>query len=247
MAIARPFFRCFRPGTDGHYHKGGRWLYVIHPDYAPDATHYQRAFSILQADMLRLFEYVEPADNNESAFSFRCLELLVRACGEVEANCRAILEANGYSASAQLTMIDYRKLEPTHHLSSYEVRLPVWIGQRSIRKPFARWKSGSALPWFSAHHGGKHNRHHEFPSASFGNVIDAVCAVFVLLSAQFGIEDYGPSHLTVNPGGLTDDFERGIGNYLYVRFPTDWADADCYDFDWQSLKGDPRPFVQLSF
>ncbi len=185
MPVNRPYFRCVRPGLDGEYLEGGRWMYVLHPSYAPDATHYLRAFSILQGDLIRLFEYIEPADANESAYSFRCLELLVRACGEVEANCRVILDQNGYAgAGARWTMSDYVKLERTHRLSSYRIRLPVWAGVRGIRQPFAEWKAAASLPWFQAHHGAKHNRHAEFSGASLENAVDAVAGVLVLLSSS---------------------------------------------------------------
>jgi hypothetical protein len=101
MPVPRPYFRCVRPGHDGEYSEGGRSNYILHPNYAPDATHYIRAFSILQGDLTKLFEYIEPADSNEGTYSYRCLELLLRACGEVEANCKAILEQNGYTSARQ--------------------------------------------------------------------------------------------------------------------------------------------------
>ncbi len=50
MPVTRPYFRCVRPFTDGHYVEGGRWMYVRDNRYAPDAKHYVRAFLILQEE-----------------------------------------------------------------------------------------------------------------------------------------------------------------------------------------------------
>ena len=233
---------------NGSYDWDGNWQYVAHATYAPDATHYLRAFSILQADLLRLFEYIEPADANETTYSYRCLELLLRACGEVEANCKAILDANSYESSKQLTMLDYHKLDATHRLSSYRVRLPVWTGSRAVRTPFDAWKSTSRLPWFQAHHGGKHNRHDEFPAANLGNAVDAIAAVVVILAAQFFTYDFEPVHLVTGIGQRRDGFERAIGGYFEVAFPTDWPIDDRHDFIWNHLEYSGAPlFATLAF
>jgi hypothetical protein len=246
MTVKRPFFRCVRPGVDGEYLEGGRWMYVRHPLYAPDAHHYIRAFLILQEDLQRLFEFIEPADANEAAYSFRALELLLRACGEVEANCRAILDANGYVPGKWPTMTDYKKLDSTHRLSSYRVRLPVWRGDHSVRTPFAGWNGKTGLlSWYTAHHGGKHNRHEEFPGANLANVVDAVAAVVVLLAAQFCLDDFGPSHLELSFGPT--EYDTAIGGYFGVAFPNDFPVIDRYDFDWQTLKEESQPFQRLTF
>ena len=247
MAVNLPFFRCVRPGVDGDYSEGGRWMYVTHPKYAPDATHYLRAFSILQGDLLKLFESIEPADANEGAYSYRCMELLVRSCGEIEAHCRAILGANGYAASGRLTMNDYRKLNSTHRLSSYRIRLPVWTGANAVRNPFAAWDDAMKNPaWFEAHHGLKHNRYSEFPGANLGHVVDAVAGVVALLAAQFITHDFGPMSLGLSIEG-SDDYEDAIGGYFRVRFPTDWPEDQRYAFDWSILKTNANPFGQLAF
>ena len=248
MPIDYPFYRCVRPGADGDYAEGGRGEYVTHPDYAPDATHYLRAFYLLQGDLLRLFEYVEPADANEGTYSYRCLELLLRACGEVEANCRAILDANGFVGPGRLTMKHYHALNATHHLSSYRVRLPVWTGRNAVRRPFATWSQGTGLAWFKAHHSGKHNRHAEFANARLGHVLDAIAGVVALLASQFITHDFGPGSRVMSiEGGPAGGFEHAIGGYFEVRFPDDWAADERYEFSWQALKQDGHPFRQLSF
>ncbi len=80
---------------------------------------------------------------------------------------------------------------------------------------FDGWSASSALAWWSAYNGVKHNREHEFEKASLGHAFAAVSACIVLLYAQFG-----------GAGGF------GVENSLSRMFdlsekPT-WRDSECY-------------------
>src|SRR5215510_11889193 len=123
MALAKPFKRTCRQV----YPVDIRTSYIADPRYAIAPKQFIRAFELIQKDLLELFDYVEPADKNRECYSFRILELLLRTCIEVEANCKAILEENGYTRPGNWNMRDdYFKLNLTHRLSSYEVKFPVW-------------------------------------------------------------------------------------------------------------------------
>lgn len=246
MPVLKPYHRCVRPWPDGSYTSGGRSGYVRHPSYAKNPEYLIRAFMLLQEDLQRLFEYVEPADTNSSVYSYRCLELLIRACGEAEANFRAVLEANG-DMREKKTMVQYKKLEKTHRLSSYRVKLPYWTGTRRVRCPFECFARNQSPEWFKAHHGAKHNREREFSSANLDNAVDAVSSVLVLLSSQFATDDFGPGpvYLALSDGRRTDGFEPAIGGYFSVSFPDDWPDSDCYSFEWKDLEEERSPFQKL--
>lgn len=249
MPVARPYRRTFRAFVDGEYTEGGRGRYVTHPGYAEAPSHYVRAFLLLLSDVRSLFEFVEPADANLGCYSHRIHNLLFRGCVEVEANCRAILAENGYPKNGDnLKMPDYRKIERTHRLSSYEVRYPHWTGSEGVRRPFAAWAQGKPLPWWNAYNQSKHDRHAGFPKATFACAVDACAAALVLLSSQFGTEDFSPTDpvlaLSLGPG---DGTESGIGGYLRVRFPNDWPLQDRYDFDWSAIAGDPQPFDKIDY
>ena len=83
--------------ANGTYSNDGHWGYLLHPKYASDPQHYIRAFLLIQEDLLKLFEYVEPCDENSDTISLRIQELLTRVCIEIEANFTAILKENTYS------------------------------------------------------------------------------------------------------------------------------------------------------
>jgi hypothetical protein len=146
MPIDRPYRRTCRQFADGSYDEGGRSLYIEHPKFANSPQQYIRAFLLIQKDLLELFDFVEPSDKNLNCFSYRIHELHTRTCIEIEANCKAILTENGYAKSGNLNMPDYKKLNATHRLSSYEIKLPLWHGTRGTRAPFLPWGSDGGLP-----------------------------------------------------------------------------------------------------
>lgn len=132
MAVTKAYYRTARQFVNGNYYAAGE-DYVVHPAYAVRPENYIRAFELIQKDLLSLFESVEPADQNLATYSFRMHELLMRTCIELEANFKAILAANNYSNTGRLNITDYYKINTSHYLSDYEVRLPYWTGTRSAR------------------------------------------------------------------------------------------------------------------
>jgi hypothetical protein len=208
---------------------------------------YIRGFFLLQKDLEHLFEYIEPGDDNLKCYSIRVHELLLRACVEVEANCKAILRENGYPKRKKKlwTMDDYRKVNYSHRLFSFDVKLPYWRGEQRIRRPFGAWGSGEKLVWYQAYNATKHDRQEGFKNATFEHAIDAVCGVLALLSAQFRAEDFsGRDALVANKPA--DGFEHAIGEYFVVRYP-DWPQAEQYDFVWDELKGEDDPFQNFLY
>lgn len=167
MSVTQPYRRTCRPFVDGSYTGAGRSGYILHPRFAQSPEHYVRAFLILLKDLQELFDYIELSDNNLGCYSYRIHALLLRACVEVEANCKAILTENGYARGGDWNMNDYKKIDKTHLLSAYEVKVPHWSGTRSIRAPFAAWASGGSLPWYQAYNTTKHDRHSQFDQATF--------------------------------------------------------------------------------
>jgi hypothetical protein len=222
-------------------------MYIIHPEFAESPEHYIRAFLLLQEDLFKVFEYIEPADKNRNSYSFRIHELLLRVCVEIEANCKAILKENGYIKSGEWDMKDYKKIEKSHRLSAYYLKLPIWSGTGNIRRPFAAWASGKSLLWYSAYNHTKHDRHTLFQEATFNNLIDAISGLVVLLSAQFWTEDFSPASRGLAISGKGDGMESAIGGYFRIKFPINWPKRERHDFNWQSLESDPNPFQSYPY
>jgi hypothetical protein len=246
MAITKPYRRTCRQFLDGSYAEGGRSRYIKHDRYAMSASHYIRAFLVLQSDFQRLCDYIEPSDINLSAYSFRTHELLCRVCIEVEANAKAILSENGYTPGGLWSMRDYSLIEQSHLLSAYEVSFSHWTGVSEIRQPFAPWATDNKLEWYQAYNRAKHDRHTNFADANFKNLTDAICGLVAILSAQFNYHDFAlVDHMTLS-GSKTAGFESSIGGQFEVKYPS-FPIADRYNFDWQALKEHSDPFEDFPY
>ncbi len=247
MPVLKPYKRTVRQLTDGSYSYSGNSRYISHPDYAKASGHFIRAFQIVQKDLLELFDYVEPSKENCGCYSHRILELFARCCFELEANFKAILSENGYAAAGSWTMADYSKVNISHRLSSYEVKMPVWEGEGQVRRPFSAWAANEKLPWYAAYNDVKHSRHANFGQANFGNLTDAVCGLVALVSAQFLNMDGGPPVLSLGDE-QADGFEYASGGYFLVKYPDDWAQEDRYSFDWcHQLSHEPNPIQSFNY
>ncbi|MFT3891016.1 MAG: hypothetical protein QM730_05230 [Anaerolineales bacterium] len=146
-----------------------------------------------------------------------------------------------------MNMIDYRKINVTHRLSSYQVKVPYWNGSKVLRTPFSSWSTGGKLDWYEAYNTTKHDRLSGFKEATFDHLLDACCGVLIILSAQFYREDFSPGSSLLALQGPNDGMESGIGDYFRVKFPDDWSEDLRYDFNWQELEDEPDPFQTIDY
>ncbi len=247
MSLQKPYKRTVRQLIDNSYAHNGNGQYIGHDHYADSPEHYLRAFNILLKDFINLLDYIEPSDINLNTYSYRIHELLLRTCIEIEANFVAILSENGYQKNGNWNMSDYKKVNESHHLSSYEVGIPNWKGEKLLRKPFEDWNQDNALTWFRAYNKTKHDRHSEFEKANFQNLTDAICGLAVLLASQFMDNSFSSTDTLLSLGGPNDGFDESIGGYFRVKFPRDWTEEEKYGFNWQELKMDGNPIETFNY
>jgi hypothetical protein len=219
-----------------------QWAYIVDRAYANSPEHYIRAFFLIQSDLQRLFEFIEPADDNLTAYSYRIHELFMRTCIEVEANFKAILKENIFNPTKRdgspkpekdWNIHDYKKVNATHHLSSYKVFIPIWDGAKSCFEPFKQWSGAAELTWYQAYNASKHDRMNEFKKANFENMLT---------------QDFSPgsTSLSVN----TDSYystSPGLGDFFHIQFPSDWRDDEKYDFNWAELKTQADRFQKIDY
>jgi hypothetical protein len=254
MSITKPFHRNYRgrlPGQEAGY---SDWGYIHDREYANSPGNYVRAYLIIQSDLQRLFEYIEPSPESLPTYSYRIHELLMRTCIEIEANFKAILAENLYTPAKDrnghpiLNIGVYKKINVTHHLSSYSINLPIWNGPTRILSPFAAWGSGRPLPWYQAYNASKHDRHEEFKRANLDSLISAVGALLIILSAQFRGEDFSAEATGLALEGYDyHDMDASIGGMFRIKYPDDWDPSESYDFDWSTLKADPDRFDRINY
>lgn len=240
MSEPRPFKRTFRPNNAIQPR-----TYLHDEDYAKDKNHYIRSYLIIQEDLKKILEFVEPCNKNLNSYSLRIQELFLRTCVEVESNFNAILLDNNYKSKKQLTIHDFFKVNKTHYLSDYKVYFPFWDQGKKVFRPFRDFKKGHFLSWYSAHQKVKHDKYRNFHHANLKNLINSVCGLLVLLSSQFYIFDF----MTGSFMWLESDLKKptdALGGFFSIQFPN-WPKKSLYEFDWEELKNTEDKFNTLSF
>ena len=230
--LQQPYKRIARPfETPTGSFVGGQvdQSYLVQSGYATDRTTFIRGYHALESDLKRLFDYVEPDDRNLKAFSTRLYELLLRASTEFEANCKAILSANGYSRTSGLNMNDYRRIEAATHLSGYKLRLTVWARSPREIQPLEQWSAGNPLQWYQAYNDVKHNRIADFHKANLENAVDAVASLFTILFAQFNVLAFS-AHELVSSHDHWNGWLAHPNSIFQVNTPRDWNINECYSF-----------------
>jgi len=254
--LTHPYRQIVRPGPEGHYTRSGCSAYIGDERYADEPRAFVRTYLLLEKDLHELFEFIEPADSNQAAYSMRTQILLTRACIEVEANAKSILAANKFDSIKQKdwTMRNaYFRLQASHHLAAYRVRIPDWRGAAQVRQPFKAWSGDeyAPLPWYRGYNRAKHDRAGALHEASFERLVDAVCGCLVLITAQFLNEDFSGASGMLLLDGPSDGFEESVSEYhLRVQPPDDFPEEEWYGFEgnaWRKLREEPDPFRRYDY
>ena len=185
----RYFRRMARPS---HQHPGD----FPEPFYSGEFAH-ERASASIQiatlADRLRVcFQVVGPSEPNFGVFGSEFRNILLLAATEVEAQWKAILRANGYTAQSpnrRWNTNDYYRLEAALRLADYAIEFPEYPWIEPVT-PFRGWSATNptgSIPWYDAYNMVKHDREQHGNRATLIRSLEAVAAVVVMGVSQFGI------------------------------------------------------------
>lgn len=240
--VCGPYYRIYRPNE-----LDGGNSYVLNKNYANDIDLLLMAYKILEQDLFKLLQYIEPTDRHKKVFSLKTYELLLRAATEFETNCKKILVSNNYkncrnrSKRLNWNMDDYRKIEKATKLSKYNIKLNIWnsgggLSNSKIFKPLASWATRSKkVNWYNEYNIVKHDRSNKFSEAKLINVINAVGSVWAILHAQFGHHIFEPGYHTFSSGFMYQNKLFGIKPF------NNWHDNEKYSFEW------PNPNINNLF
>ncbi|MGD6729809.1 MAG: hypothetical protein ACPKMZ_01940 [Pleomorphochaeta sp.] len=258
MPLEKPYYRCYRSNI-----KETNVKYLRDNRNVKNPYDYIRKLEILYSRLEKIFEFVEPEDSNGDTYSIQLSSLLLDICTTIEANFRSILDKNGYKKDINKNhekdmknwnINDYYKVNISHHLSSYEIKIPFWKGSNNIRNPYEIWGSSKNSPkWYQSYNHVKHNMIGKFNEATLDTVVNSFCGLVILISAQFYddtiIKDDDMFEEIKMVFG--DNGGKGIKitdriNYL-VYFPKDWSEDEKYDFKWKEIKDDKESFEKYSY
>lgn len=257
MPLYKPYYRCYRPNI-----KETTVEYLRDNRNVKNPYDYIRKLEILYSRLEKIFEFVEPEDSNGNTYSIQLSSLLLDICTTIEANFRSILDKNGYKKDINKNhkkdmkswnINDYNKVNISHHLSSYEIKIPFWKGINNIRKPYEIWGSSNNSPkWYQAYNHVKHNMIDKFNEATLDTVVDAFSGLVILISAQFFDDEIlrDPVEFIVDSNGFVSsngDFMQTIKTSLLIKFPKDWTEKEKYNFDWKEIKDEKESFEKFSY
>lgn len=256
MNINKPYNRIYRPQIDWPNSGYNSWIYIIDKKYSKNPEHYIRAYKIIQNDLLKLFEYIEPSDINLETYSYRIHELFIRACIEIEANFKAILTENWYSPidkngktinEKNWNINNYYNIKDSHLLDKYSIEVPIWNWERKIFKPFSSWKKWNSLNWYNDYNKSKHDRHNNFKKANFENLLNAISGLLIILSSQFGTEDFSPwtQSLAIQWNNYYS-WDFWIWDFFIVNFP-EYTEKEKYNFNWKEIKNNKNIFTKYNY
>lgn len=223
-------------GGDGTYFEGKLYPGQFHPRIwrgvdspLPEEAGYQKEFisSVRSSRLLfrkleNVFSIIEPDRAHDPVFGLELRELVILACTEVESAWKSVLLANGAKGRNFSTKKYVKLLEPMR-LKEWEVRLNLFPDYGPIT-PFETWedkeeKTTKSLAWYDAYNKVKHNRESALAEATFGNVVNAMAALFILTIAQFGTEHldsdlFGvdPFYMSAFPEWREDQYTRPLKN-----------------------------------
>ena len=251
--LSKPYHRIYIPNQ---FQQSNGNHYVLN-NY-PDRHELIRSYLNITKELIDIFDYIEPAEDNLPVYSIKLYQLLLRACTEVELNFKKILYSNNYHGNNNfLTITDYKKIEQSSLLSKYKIEIKYWrkytkkknvIFTSRIFKPFICFsqsntsKGNKGKPsWWYAYNQVKHNREANLRLANLENCINAVGSILILLYSQFGyycIENEMPG-LSLSML-IPDELTLGNKDYTFDNSPlfilhppriTDWGNNKLYNFD----------------
>ncbi len=247
MPISKPYARIFRPYTKAVMIPPGE------EEYSSDSLYVKKeefesllgAARLIVEDVIRVFDYVEPCDENFNVYSHRIYELFLRCATEFETNCKGILLANRYSKRLEdLNIVDFHKLNGAMKLTDYRITCDSWNTPRAFN-PFEDWEKGDSLSWYQAYNQVKHNRSSCFQLANLKHLMLALCGLVVLLAAQFdeGIGKLSPTWFSYTLINKPNSFTVLPFTVCRPSFSKD----ESYEFDWKTIKNGPDPIMFYPF
>lgn len=242
MGITKPYYRIIRADISI-----GGYDWVSDVRYSNDRYELIHAYQMIENDLKKIFEYIQPSDNNFKVYSHRLYEILLRASTEFETNCKKILTANSYVNGDDWNINDYKKIESANRLSEYKVKLNIWNPHPLIIQPFENW--GESLSWYKDYNFVKHNRNEKFFLANMENVLKAVSGLLCILFSQFYVGVFNSYN---DQDNYTDDFNNYefiyTDNSLFSINPyCNWTEDEKYIINWNELKNDSNPFQKFRF
>jgi hypothetical protein len=146
--------------------------------------------TILVHELDDVMRFIQPDKTNLHCYGHHTRNALLLAAMEFENECKGILREHDYLVD-RFNTNDFVKLAFPLRLAEYTIQLSHYPGLDPI-SPFKGWNSDAptqSLPWYYNYNACKHDRERDFEKGNLLSAINAVCAVAIMLTAQYRIID----------------------------------------------------------
>lgn len=136
-------------------------------------------FLSVEEDLLQVFRYVEPNEDNFDCYSLELARLFLSLCSEVDVVAKQICTQLDPGSTAR-NIGEYRNeiTKSYNQIAPFKVQLKRF---GLTLEPWQNWKNDKSPYWWGDHNDVKHHRHREFKKASLTNVLNAAGGLFILL------------------------------------------------------------------
>lgn len=153
-------------------------------------------FLALEDDVDRLSRYLEPTQNNFSAYSLELARILFGAASEIDVIAKRLCEQINENSCAD-NIVKYREEIVACYPQVTEVRVHLPKFGLTLN-PWEQWGIKNSPFWWKAYNNVKHHRHTHFEEANLKNSLNATAALFVLLLFFYRFEAE-QGHLNPDP------------------------------------------------
>jgi len=178
-------------------------------------------FLLLEEDVVRIARFIEPHQANFGSYSIELAKALLAIGAETDVVCKLLVKIRlGKEVD---NMGECRKLIPVDlpEFPDWVVDVPRYGLQL---KPWSAWREGRQTQWWRAYTGLKHDRSGAFTQANFGNVLEALTALFIavlLYLKSVGVDAIAPFPALLRPppqlGGVVTESRNGLIIDLRVK------------------------------
>lgn len=186
----------------------------------------------------QILRFVTPHVDNFTSFGPEIRSLLLLSSMEFEAQYRGVLAENSHRKFRGTASTG----KPRINIEDFcELAVPMRLGDRGVLlrrhptlgyiAPFSDWKAPKtpkSPEWYRAYNATKHDRRFNEHQGSLGHAIQAVAAVCVMLSAQFG-HDHVASNVILPLMDIGFPPAQGMSDYYYCTGQS-WETVPYFEF-----------------
>ncbi|OEE37557.1 hypothetical protein [Vibrio ordalii] len=149
-------------------------------------NHSWKYYKSFEDDIRSLSRYIELDENNYEVYSIELVRLYLAICSEVDVTLKEICTLIAPDKSPK-NINQYLEIIGDSAEGFY--RTSVQITDNNLHfTPWLNWSENRSPDWWVKHNGVKHQRNLNYQDANLGNVLSALCGLFIARTTYIKLE-----------------------------------------------------------